>query len=134
MWDVLLDALLDSVKILPFLLVIYILIEFLETETASMVKARKLLCGKGAPIVGAGIGIVPQCGFSVVATNLYNKGYIALGTLFAVYISTSDEAIPIMLSQPDSFDKLWKLLLVKFIFAIIVGYVINLVTRNRRLN
>ena len=99
MGEVLLDALLDSLKILPFLFLVYVLIEILETKTSAKLKSGRALRGGFAPLLGAGIGLVPQCGFSVMATNLFAKGYLSVGTLLAVYISTSDEAIPILLAN-----------------------------------
>ena len=104
MGEVLLDALLDSLKILPFLFLVYVLIEILETKTSAKLKSGRALRGGFAPLLGAGIGLVPQCGFSVMATNLFAKGYLSVGTLLAVYISTSDEAIPILLADA-SLDK-----------------------------
>ena len=109
MGEVLLDALLDSLKILPFLFLVYVLIEILETKTSAKLKSGRALRGGFAPLLGAGIGLVPQCGFSVMATNLFAKGYLSVGTLLAVYISTSDEAIPILLANPAGWSKLWPL-------------------------
>ena len=77
------------------------------------------------PILGALFGCIPQCGFSVIASDLYSKKVIALGTLIAVFISTSDEAIPILLSNPDMAFDVLKILCIKFLFAIIFGFVIN---------
>ena len=122
MGEVLLDALLDSLKILPFLFLVYVLIEILETKTSAKLKSGRALRGGFAPLLGAGIGLVPQCGFSVMATNLFAKGYLSVGTLLAVYISTSDEAIPILLANPAGWSKLWPLLLAKFAAAVAVGY------------
>lgn len=121
MGDVLLDALLDTLKILPFLLVMNFLIELVEYGTKGL-KANKLLNGGFAPLLGSAVGIVPQCGFSVVATELYGKRKIALGTLLAVYLATSDEALPIMLSSTEGLKKVLPVLIIKFCFAIIVGY------------
>lgn len=121
MGDVFLDALLDTLKILPFLLVMNFLIEFVEYKTKGL-KANKILSGGVAPLLGTAVGVVPQCGFSVVATELYGKRKIALGTLLAVYIATSDEALPIMLSSYAGVTKLWPVLVIKICFALIVGY------------
>lgn len=131
MGDVLLDALLDSLKILPFLFLVYILIEILETTTSAKLKSGRALRGGFAPLIGASMGLVPQCGFSVMATNLFAKGFLSLGTLMAVYISTSDEAIPILVANPDSWSKLWPLLLAKFVVALAVGYTIHLLFGKR---
>lgn len=122
MLDVILDALLDSLKILPILLSVYFLIEFIEYKYAHKFENSKLLRGKWSPVFGALFGCVPQCGFSVVATDLFAKDKLAVGALIAVYISTSDEAIPIMLSNPSSIPYMLLLIGVKIILGIITGY------------
>lgn len=132
MGEVLLDALLDSLKILPFLFLVYVLIEILESKTSAKLKTSRALRGGFAPLIGAGIGLVPQCGFSVMATNLFAKGFLSVGTLLAVYISTSDEAIPILIANPDSWSKLWPLLLAKFAAALAVGYGAYLIFGRRK--
>ena len=93
MWEAVLDALKDSAIVLPFLLAIYIVIELLERNEKARRKTVKLLNGKLAPLVAGGIGIIPQCGFSVVATDLYCSDYIKTGTLVAFFVATSDEAL-----------------------------------------
>ena len=120
MWETLLDAFLDTIKILPVLLLAYVLIEFVELKTSKTIEHSKLLKSKYAPLFGAGIGLVPQCGFTVVATDLYTKKRISLGTLLAMYIATSDEAIPILLSYPDQYKNLAIILIVKFVLAVLV--------------
>lgn len=122
MGDVFLDALLDTLKILPFLLVMNLIIELVEHGSKGF-KAHKILKGGAAPLIGTAVGVVPQCGFSVVATELYAKRRIALGTLLAVYIATSDEALPIMLSSYAGVTKLLPVLIIKVCFALVVGYV-----------
>lgn len=127
-WDWLLDALIDSAKLLPFLFIAYVLIEFIEAVTAKKVGSTKFYKGKLAPLVGAGFGIVPQCGFSVVATDLYSKSKITIGTLIAIFISTSDEAVPILLSNMTSLKVLYMLLALigaKFIIGVVSGYLID---------
>lgn len=128
MWDAILDALIDALKVLPILLVCYVLIELVELKTAKTLQNSKFLKGKYAPLFASAVGLIPQCGFSVIATDLYNKKSISLGTLFALYIATSDEAIPVLLSNPASAGKLWLILLIKFVLALIVGYSITLFT------
>ncbi|MCH5164401.1 MAG: arsenic efflux protein [Clostridiales bacterium] len=132
MVDVLIDAMLDSLKVLPFLILVYILIEVLEHTTSSKISS-KLLKGKLSPLIGAGVGVIPQCGFSVVATKLYTNRAIAMGTLLAVYISTSDEAFAVLISDFSVVDKLWPLLIIKVTYAVIVGYVVNFFVRKREL-
>lgn len=120
MGEVLLDALIDTLIILPFLLAMNSIIELIEYKTSG--KTGKALKGGFAPLIGTAVGIVPQCGFSVVATDLFSKKKIAFGTLFAVYIATSDEALPIMLSNPQGVVKVLPVLLIKICFALVVGY------------
>ena len=122
MWEVLLDALIDSIKILPIPFLAYVLIEFIEIKTSKTIENSKLLKSGYAPLVGAAFGLVPQCGFSVVATDLYTKKKISVGTLLAMYIATSDEAVPILLSYPDQYKNLAIILIIKFVLAILVGY------------
>ncbi|MCH5164915.1 MAG: arsenic efflux protein [Clostridiales bacterium] len=123
MGEVFLDAFLDTLKVLPFLLIMNFLIEILEYRSKGL-KAGGILKGGVAPLIGTAVGVVPQCGFSVVATELYGKRKIALGTLLAVYIATSDEALPIMLSSYAGIVRLWPILVIKICFALIVGYAV----------
>ncbi len=120
--EVILDALIDSAKILPLLLAVYFLVELLEYKCASKFENSRLLKGNISPIFGSLFGCVPQCGFSVVATDLYAKRKLAIGALVAVYISTSDEALPLMLSTPKSIVSLLILIGVKLALGIGVGY------------
>ena len=130
MWDVLLDAFLDTLKLSWVLLVFYILIELVEQKIA--VKMNSKLKSRYAVAVGAGFGIVPQCGFSVLASDLYSRRQITLGALLAVFIATSDEALPILLSHINEqgvWLKLLALIVSKFLLALIVGYAIDLFTK-----
>ena len=131
--DIILDALIDALKLLPFLFLIYILIEIIEVKYMSSFKTNKMLKGKFAPLLGASVGLVPQCGFSVVATGLFSARAITLGTLFAVYIATSDEAIPILLANPNTISKLIPILSIKFVFALFMGYLIDFILRKKQL-
>lgn len=126
MWHTILHAIEESISILPVLFLAYVLIEFIEVKTSKTLEKSKLLKGNFAPLVGAGAGLVPQCGFSVIATDLYTKRKISLGTLLAMYIATSDEAIPILLSQPNQYSNILIILGIKFLLALIVGYGCNL--------
>lgn len=132
MADVLLDALLDTLKVLPFLFVTYVLIEVIEIKGHIGFKHSRLLGGKVGPLIGTGVGIVPQCGFSVMATDLFAEKHISVGTLLAVYIATSDEAVPILLGNVTNLGKLWPLILCKIVLALIVGYAADLLFRERR--
>lgn len=120
--DIFLDALKDSATILPFLFLVYVLIEVIEMYSVTTLKAKHMLQGKFSPLIASSVGLIPQCGFSVVATDLFSKKYISVGTLLAVFIATSDEAIPIMLSNLESAKMLVPMLIIKFISALIIGY------------
>lgn len=126
MWDVVLDALIDSAKTLPFLLAIYLLIEFLESNKRARDKTVRLLNGKFAPLVAGSVGIVPQCGFSVMATDLYMQNYLKTGTLVAFFVATSDEALPLLLSNAKTVGVVWIVVVVKVVYAFLLGYLINL--------
>ncbi len=134
MWDVLLDAFLDALKLFPFLLLLYILIEFLEHETA-MGHPMRALSGRAAPFLGAAAGVVPMCGFSVMASKLYEKKYLTLGTLIAVFIATSDEAlIVLILSGLPILSKVYTVLALvgcKLLIGAGVGYLTDLIARRK---
>ena len=124
MWEVLLDALIDTLKLFPVLLISYILIEVVENKLSH--KMTKKITSKLAPIAGAALGLVPQCGFSVVATDMFAKKLVSMGTLIAIFIATSDEAIPLILANPSKILTLLPLLLIKFIYAVIIGFLVDL--------
>ena len=124
MWSLVLDAFLDTLRVLPFLLVIYILIEFLEHRTSFSHKPR-ILQGNLAPLIGSATGLIPQCGFSVMAAKLYDKGLIRTGTLLAVLLATSDEAFIILLSDGTAASAIMPLVLVKLVVGVGVGYFVN---------
>ncbi len=124
MWSIVLDAFLDTLRVFPFLLVIYILIEFLEHRT-SFSQKPKILQGNLAPLIGSATGLIPQCGFSVMAAKLYDRGLIRTGTLLAVLLATSDEAFIILLSDGTRAQAIMPLVLVKLIVGIGVGYLVN---------
>ena len=126
MWNTVLDALIDSLIASTFLLAIYLLIEFLESNERAKQKTVKLLNGRLAPLVAGGVGLVPQCGFSVMATDLYCQQYLKMGTLIAFFVATSDEALPILLTNKETIGVVWIVLLVKVVYAIALGYLINL--------
>lgn len=124
--DVLLDAAIDCVKMLPFLFLAFLLIEALEHYSSDFTKKLMVKVDKAGPVVGAIVGCVPQCGFSVMAANLYSGGIITVGTLIAVFLATSDEAILIIMGNPEYAGKIGVLLLAKVIIAIIAGYLVDI--------
>lgn len=131
-WDTALHALIDSAKMLPFLFIAFFLMEFLEHKAGDKLVdfLRKSGGGRtGSAAVGALLGCVPQCGFSVVASNFYAGRIITAGTLIAVFLSTSDEAVPILLAHPDKAGMIWKLLVTKVIIAAVAGIAVDLVMK-----
>ena len=126
--DVLLHSFLDTLKILPFLIVIYILIELMERKSNFATENSRLKGNLGV-LVGSATGLIPQCGFSVMAAKLYDKGFIALGTLIAIFISTSDEAFIILLSSGEGALSLLPMILIKIVVGVGIGYAVNAVLK-----
>ena len=124
-WEVFCEAVLDSLKMLPILLVVYFLIEFIEYKWAVKLQNNRLLRGKASPALAALVGSVPQCGFSVVAADLFAQGIIPIGALLSVFIATSDEALPLLLAHPQSWLAIIVLVVAKIIIAIFAGYLAN---------
>lgn len=127
MLDVILDTLIDSIKLLPFLFITYLLMEYIEHKMKHKSKETIQKSGKWGPFFGSLLGIFPQCGFSVSATNLYAGRVITLGTLIAVYLSTSDEMLPIFISEAVSPIIILKILAIKLVIGMIAGFIIDLV-------
>ena len=127
--DAFLDALIDGVKMLPFLYLAYLLIEWLERNHGERIE--KALAGGGhwGFVPGALLGCVPQCGFSAVAANFYASRVITPGTLLAVFLATSDEAIPLLAAEPTLWNKLGLLLVLKIVFGIAAGLVLDVPLR-----
>lgn len=127
--DIFLDGLWDAVKdtllVIPILYLAYLLVSYFSHNNNE--KYSKILhkCNKAGPIIGSLLGCIPQCGFSSVMSQLYSKRVITLGTLVAVFLATSDEAIPIMLSEPAFIPDLLLLLAIKIVYGIIIGYIID---------
>lgn len=132
-WDVILDALKDTAILFPFLFLMYVLIELLEHNTAAG-KPNRALAGKWAPVLGSALGTVPMCGFSVMAAKLYRNRHITVGTLLAVFIATSDEALLVLLTTPSlmPLDKVYSVLAtagIKLVLGIAVGYLADLILK-----
>lgn len=122
-------TLLDTLKLLPFLFITYLVMEFIEHKTSNKVKETIKKSGKFGPLLGAFAGIFPQCGFSVSATNLYSARVITLGTLIAVYLATSDEMLPILLTEAVPATTILTILVIKLLIGVLAGFVIDLVIK-----
>ncbi|MCX6760017.1 MAG: arsenic efflux protein [Candidatus Nealsonbacteria bacterium] len=131
MQGIFLDALIDSVKMIPFLLAVYIGIELVEYKFGDKIRKAVQKAGAAGPLIGAIAGSFPQCGFSVIAAALYTQRLATIGTLLAVFISTSDEAIPVILSQPEKAYVILPLVLTKIFIALIAGYAIDFLFRKK---
>jgi len=127
MLDVVKDTVVDGLKLIPFLFISFLIIEYIEHKLTTKNKKAISKSGKYGPIIGGLLGIVPQCGFSVTATNLYVTRIITLGTLISIYLSTSDEMLPILISEKTDVLTILKILGIKLIIGIICGFFIDLV-------
>lgn len=131
MIDTILDAIIDSIKILPFLFLTYLLMEYLEHKTSEKSKNAIKKSGRFGPIIGGLLGAIPQCGFSVSATNLYAGRVITLGTLISIYLSTSDEMLPILISNGTNLGLVLEIVAIKIIIGMVVGLLIDCVFRKK---
>lgn len=129
MLEIIKDTIIDGIKLLPFLLITYIIMEYIEHKMGQKSKELIKKSDKFGPIIGGILGIFPQCGFSVSATNLYAGRVITLGTLIAVYLSTSDEMLPILISKAVSPIVILKLLGIKMVIGILGGILVDLFLR-----
>lgn len=119
----------DSLKILPFLFITYLVMEVLEKKAGEKTNLWLEKAGKAGPIAGGILGVIPQCGMSTAASNLYAGRIISVGTLVAIYLSTSDEMLPIMISRSVDTMIIVKILAIKVVFAMIAGFLIDFVYR-----
>lgn len=121
---IIIETLLDTIKAIPFLFICYLLLEYIS----SLSKKKEINLNnlnKFGPFLGAVAGLIPQCGFSTAAAALYNEGAIKAGTLIAVFLATSDEALPIMLTDVNALKYILPMLIFKFIFGVVFGYILN---------
>lgn len=129
--DVILDALADTAKLLPFLFLTYLAMEYLEHRTGEGTKKLIEKAGRFGPVIGGVLGIVPQCGFSAAASGLYAGRVITLGTLLAIYLSTSDEMLPILISERAPVSLILKILLAKAAIGILAGLITDFAVRRK---
>lgn len=130
--DALLDAILDTLRILPFLFAAFLALEAIEHYSNQYTNRFLSKVGKTGPLAGAVLGCIPQCGFSAAAAGLYSGGLITLGTLLSVFLSTSDEAVLILLAHPGNGKEIITLLLWKVIIGMAAGFLIDILFRNRK--
>lgn len=130
MIDIILDTLIDTLKLIPFLFITFLIIEVIEHKlnNKNIISKSK----KYGPLIGSFLGAIPQCGFSVMATNLYITRIITLGTLISIYLSTSDEMLPILISENINITTIIVIILIKVIFAIIYGIIIDLILSKKQ--
>ena len=129
MMDIIVDTLMDTLKIIPFLFIVFLFMELLEHKFSKKSKEAIEKSGKLGPIIGSVFGCIPQCGFSVAATNLYAGRIITYGTLISVYLSTSDEMLPILISESAPLSVIFKIIGIKVVIGMICGFVIDLIIR-----
>lgn len=126
--DWVIDAICDSVHLLPFLFIVFLIIELLEYFYADKINSLLKKTGKSGVLVGSLASIIPQCGFSVIASSLYSRRIITRGCLIAVYLATSDETIPILLATPEKAYLIIPIVAVKLIIGIAIGYLIDFIS------
>lgn len=130
---VILHAVIETLKSIPFLFLAYLLMEFIEHKASEKMEGAMKKIGKTGPLIGSCLGSIPQCGFSASASNLYTAGLLTEGTLIAVFLSTSDEAIPLLLGNPEAHGAIWKLLACKIAIGIVAGFTIDFILKKLRI-
>lgn len=123
--DFLKDAMIDSISLIPFLFIIFVLIEIIERYYTKKRHLFVFWIKKVGPLFGSLLASLPQCGFSVIASTVYTRRLLTRGTLVAVYLATSDEAIPVLIANPQKAYIILPIILIKIIIAIIVGYIVD---------
>lgn len=129
MLEILEHTILDTIKLIPFLFITYIIMELIEHHAGEKTENIIKKSGKFGPVIGALLGIVPQCGFSAVAANFYTARIITRGTLIAIFLSTSDEMLPILISEGAEVNLILQILAIKVVIGIGVGIAIDLISR-----
>lgn len=131
MVDIIFDTLIDGIKLLPFLFIVFFILEYIEHKVSKKNKQIIEKSGNYGPFIGAILGMFPQCGFSVAATNLFSARVITFGTLIAIYLSTSDEMLPILLSNGLPITFILKIMLIKVIIGMTAGFIIDYLLKNK---
>lgn len=128
---ILVHSLKHSAELIPFLFIAFLIIELIEHKFSKKTKQLITKSGKLGPMVGSCLGAIPQCGFSVIATNLYTTRIITLGTLIAIYLSTSDEMLPILISRNADISVIIMVVLIKVVIGMIAGFTVDFFYRNK---
>ena len=126
------DTLLDGLRLIPFLFIAFLIIELIEHKLSNKSKNIISKAGRFGPFFGSLLGGIPQCGFSVLTTNLYVTRIVSLGTLIAVYLSTSDEMIPVMLSQNTDIKMVIGIVIIKIVIGMLFGFIIDFILRKKK--
>lgn len=127
MLDIIIDTLADCVKLVPFLFLTYLAMEYLEHKAGERMQDTVQKSGKCGPIIGSVLGVFPQCGFSAAASNLYAGRIITFGTLLSIYLSTSDEMLPILISEKARAAMICKILGAKILIGMIAGLLVDFI-------
>lgn len=130
--DWLCDAILDSFHILPLLFIVFFIIELIEFFYSEKINSFMKNSEKSAPLIGSLAAIIPQCGFSVIASTLYIRRFITKGTLIGIYLATSDEAIPILLANPTHTHLVVPVVGIKLFIGILAGYLIDFILKDKK--
>lgn len=131
MKEIIIETIIDSLKILPFLFITFLIMEFCEHKMNNKTKNSIKKAGKLGPLFGGMLGAFPQCGFSASATNFYATRIISLGTLISIYLSTSDEMLPILVSQKADISLIIKLVVIKVLVGTLCGFIIDFILRKQ---
>lgn len=131
MLEALEETLIDSLKLLPFLLITYLIMELIEHKAGEKTTSVIKKAGRFGPILGGILGAIPQCGFSVAAANLYAGRVITIGTLISIFLATSDEMLPILISEGAPINLIFQILAIKIVIGIVLGCIIDIVLRKK---
>lgn len=133
-FDIIADTLIDALKLLPFLFLTYLVMEYIEHKAGDKAEEMVQKAGKFGPLIGSVLGVVPQCGFSAAASNLYTGRIITLGTLLSIYLSTSDEMLPVFISEQVPVFTILRILGIKVLIGMTAGFVIDMAVRKKHNN
>lgn len=133
MWEVYLDAMLDCLKLLPILFLVYLFVDFFVHKKEKQFVNFLIKNRKKGPLYGTLIGALPQCGFAVAMADFFSKKYITIGTLLAVFIASSDEAVVLMLAYPSKYLQLLLLVVINMIVGLLVGYLADFLFKEKKI-